>query len=189
MYMFMARQDIPGRGKRAARAAVLEKAAEVADSDIAVRARAVVDEVKRMYAELFLARTHIDIHHASVDLLRQFADVSEAKYATGRISQQDVLKAVVELSQLHDDLVVMEERALLAEARMNTLLDRPPDAPIGPVGAPHERVILPASAELQRMAIARQPELEIYRNGMESNAQRSELVKLGIPDVARTPAS
>ncbi|MBI2829257.1 MAG: TolC family protein [Acidobacteria bacterium] len=159
MYMFTAGQDIPGRGKRRARAAVLEKEAEVTESEIAVRARDVVDEVKRVYAALFLARTHIDIHLASVDLLRQFADISEAKYTTGRISQQDVLKAVVELSKLHDDLVMMDERARLAEAQLNTLLDRPPDAPIGPVGAPHERVILPASSALQRMALERQPEL------------------------------
>ncbi|MBI3047362.1 MAG: TolC family protein [Acidobacteria bacterium] len=159
MYMFTAGQDIPGRGKRRARAAVLEKEAEVAESEIAVRAREVIDEVKRVYAELFLARTEIDIHLATVDLLRQFADISTAKYSAGRISQQDVLKAVVELSKVHDDLVVMDQRARIAEAQLNTLLDRPPDAPIGPLGAPHERVVLPASAELQRMALERQPEL------------------------------
>ena len=159
MIMFTAGQDIPGRGKRGARAAVLEKQADVAESEIAVRAREVIDDVKRVYADLFLARTHIDIHLASVDLLRQFADISEAKYVTGRISQQDVLKAVVELSKLHDDLVMMDERALLAEARLNTLLDRPPGASIGPVGAAQERVILPASADFQRMALESQPEL------------------------------
>jgi cobalt-zinc-cadmium efflux system outer membrane protein len=159
MYMFTAGQDIPGRGKRRARAAVLEKEAAVAESDIAVRARQVVDDVKRAYADLFLARTHIDIHLASVDLLRQFADITEAKYTTGRISQQDVLKAVVEISQLHEDLVMMEERAHIAQAQLNTLLDRPPDAAIGPVGAPHERVVLPAASALQRLALERQPEL------------------------------
>ena len=159
MIMLTAGQDIPGRGKRRARAAVLEKDADVAESEIAVRARAVVDEVKRVYVDLFLARREIDINLASVDLLRQFADVSEAKYVTGRISQQDVLKAVVEISKLHDDLVMLDERARLAEAWLNTLLDRPPDAPIGAVGAPHERVVLPASSELQQMALERQPEL------------------------------
>lgn len=159
MYMFTAGQDIPGRGKRRARAAVLEKKAAVAESEIAVRARQVVDDVKRAYADLFLARTHIDIHLASVDLLRQFADVTEAKYTTGRISQQDVLKAVVEISQLHEDLVMMEERAHIAQAQLNTLLDRSPEAPIGPIGAPHERVVLPAASELQRMALEQQPEL------------------------------
>lgn len=159
MYMFTASQGFPGRGKRRARAVVLAKDAAVAESDIAVRARDVIDAVKRAYADLFLARTHIDIHLASVDLLRQFADVTEAKYTTGRISQQDVLKAIVELSTLHDDLVVMDERARIAEARLNALLDRPPDAPIGAIGAPHERVVLLTSSELQRMALERQPEL------------------------------
>lgn len=159
MLMFTAGQDIPGRGKRSARAAVMEREAAVAESEIAVRARDVVEEVKRVYADLFLARTHIDIHLANVDLLRQFADISAAKYATGGSSQQDVLKAVVELSKLHDDLIMMDERARLAEAELNTLLDRPPDAPIGPIGAPHERVILPASAELQRIALEQHPEL------------------------------
>lgn len=161
MYMLTAGQDIPGRGKRRARAAVMERDAEIAESEIGVRARAVVNEVKRAYAELFLARTHIDIHLAGVDLLRQFADVSEAKYATGRISQQDVLKAVVEISKLHDDLVMMEERARLAEAQLNTLIGRPPDSTVGPVGAPHERVALPAASELQRLALERQPELRL----------------------------
>ncbi|OFW06220.1 MAG: hypothetical protein A3I61_18835 [Acidobacteria bacterium RIFCSPLOWO2_02_FULL_68_18] len=159
MYMLTFGQDLPGRGKRRARAAVLDKEADVAAGEIAIRARAVVDEVKRAYAELFLARTHIDIHLASVDLLRQLADISEAKYATGRISQQDVLKAVVELSRVHEDLVMMDERARIAEAQLNTLLDRPPDAPIGPVGRPRERVLLPAAVELQRLALERQPEL------------------------------
>jgi outer membrane protein, heavy metal efflux system len=159
MYMFMVSQDLPGRGKRRARATVLEKEAEVAQGEIAVRAREVVEEVKRVYAELFLARKHIEIHLQTVDLLRQFADAAEAKYTTGRISQQDVLKAVVELSKVHDDLVMMDQGARLAEARLNTLLDRPPDAPIGPVGAPHERMLLPASSELQRIAVERHPEL------------------------------
>ncbi|MBI2185691.1 MAG: TolC family protein [Acidobacteria bacterium] len=161
MYMLTIGQEIPGRGKRGARAAVVEKDAEIAEGEITVRARAVVNEVKRTYADLFLARTHIDIHLASVDLLRQFADVSEAKYATGRISQQDVLKAVVEISKLHDDLVMMEERARLAEAQLDTLLGRPPDAAIGPVGAPYERVALPAASELQRLALGRHPELRV----------------------------
>ena len=159
MYMFTAGQDIPGRGKRRARAEILEKEAAIAENDIAVHARDVLDNVKRAYADLFLARKHIDIHLASVDLLRQFADVSEAKYRTGRISQQNVLKAIVELSRLHDDLVVMDERAQIAEAQLNTLLDRPPDAPIGALGEPHERILLPASSELQRIALERQPEL------------------------------
>lgn len=159
MYMFTVGQDIPGRGKRGLRAAVAEKDSALAENDIAVRAREVVDQVRRAYAELFLNRKAIEIHHDNVDLMRQFADISSVKYAAGRISQGDVLKAVVELSMLQDGLVQLHERADRAEARLNTLLDRDPGAPIGPLAEPRERVLLPPPAELQRLALERQPEL------------------------------
>ena len=167
MYMFTVGQDLPGRGKRRLRAAVAEKDVELAETEIAVQAREVIDKVKRTYAELFLTRKEIDVYLANLDLLRQFADISEAKYRTGRISQQDVLKAVVELSKIHNDLVMLDERALVAEAELNTLLDRPPDAPIGPLGEPRETVALPDASELQRIAFERQPELRAAQLDVE----------------------
>ena len=167
MYMFTFGQDIPGFGKRRLRASVVEKDVALSQNQIAVWAREVVDQVKRTYAELYLSRTAIDIDLASVDLLRQFADISEAKYVTGRISQQDVLKAVVEISKLHEDLVMRDERAQLAEAQLNTLLDRPPAARIGPLGIPRERVLVPGADELQRLALENQPELQTARLEIE----------------------
>jgi outer membrane protein TolC len=160
MYMLGIGQQLPGRGKRLLREQLAERGVEIAASDIAVRARDVVAQVKRAYAELFVTRKDIEIHLESVELLRQFSDISHAKYATGRISQQDVVKAVVELSVLHEDLVMMDERARLAEARLNTLLDRAPDAPIGPLAEPRTEVALPAPAVLQQLAIESQPELK-----------------------------
>ena len=163
MYMFTVGQDVPGRGKRRLRTEVVEKDVEIAQTDIAVRARDVVAQVKRAYAELFVARKDIEIHLESVNLLRQFAEISHARYATGRVSQQDVVKAVVELSTLHDDLVMMDERAQLAEAQLNALLGRAPEAPIGRLGEPRTEVTLSASADLQQRAIESQPELKDAR--------------------------
>lgn len=167
MYMFMVGQDIPGPGKRRLREAVVQKDVELAETDIAVRARHVVDQVKRAYAELFLARKAIEVHHASVDLLRQLADVAQAKYTTGRISQQDVLKAVVELSRVHDHLITLDEQAQLAEAQLNTLFDRPPGAAVGPLAEPRERLLLPSADTLQQLAVEHQPELTMARLGAE----------------------
>ena len=133
MYMFMLGQDLPGRGKRDLRAAVAEKDVALAESDVAIRERQVVNAVRQAYASLFIARKAIDLHLANVDLLRQIADVSQAKYAAGRNSQQDVLKSVVELSKLHNDILLFDEQANVAAARLNVLLgpragnaDRPP---------------------------------------------------------------
>jgi outer membrane protein TolC len=158
--MFMVGQELPGRGKRALRAAVAEKDVGLAQTDVTIRTRQLVNEVKQAYAMLFIARKATEVHLASVELLRQIADVSQAKYASGRISQQDVLKPVVELSKLHGDLLMFEEQAGIAAARLNILLARAPDAPVGPLTQPTEQTLLPAPTELQRLALDRQPELQ-----------------------------
>jgi cobalt-zinc-cadmium efflux system outer membrane protein len=160
MYMFMVTQDLPGRGKRDLRAAVAEKDVALADADVAVRMRDIVNQVKQAYASLFIARKAIEIHLNSVELLRQITDVSQAKYTTGRISQQDVLKPVVELSRLHTDIIMFDEQARLASARLNVLRNRLPETPIGPLIDPPEQIVLPATADLQRLALDRQPELQ-----------------------------
>jgi outer membrane protein, heavy metal efflux system len=167
MYMFTMQQELPGRGKRELRVAAAEKNVELASSEIAVRARDVIKEVARAYADLAVARRAIDIHLSSVELLRQFADASSITYAAGRSPQQDVLKAVVELSKLHEDLVMHEETAETTAARLNTLLDRDPQSPIGPLDEPRDAITLPASEELQRLAVERHPELRVAQLGVE----------------------
>jgi outer membrane protein, heavy metal efflux system len=139
---------------------VAEKDIGLAQTDVTIRTRQVVNEVKQAYALLFIARKATDVHLASVELLRQIADVSQTKYATGRISQQDVLKPVVELSKLHADLLMFEEQAGIAAARLNVLLARAPDAPIGPLTEPTELTLIPVPTELQRLALEHQPELQ-----------------------------
>jgi outer membrane protein TolC len=167
MYMFLATQDLPGRGKRELRAAVAEKDVALAQNDVDARARHVFNDVKQAYAELYVSRKAIEIHLASVDVLRQFADISQAKYTTGPISQQDVLKAVVEVSRLHGDIIVLDQQTQIATAKLNTLLDRPTDAPIGPLGEPHEQTLLPPIADLQRQALEQQPEIQGARLAVE----------------------
>ena len=167
MYMFLLGQDFPGRGKRDLKAAVAEKDVALAETDVALRGRQIASQIKQAYAALFIARKAVDVHLASVDLLRQIADVSQVKYATGRISQQDVLKPVVELSKLHEDIITFDEQANLATARLNNLLDRSPETPIGPLVEPREEALRPAAADLQRMAIDRQPELQRARLEIE----------------------
>ena len=167
MYMFTIQQELPGRGKRDLRAAVAQKDVDLASADLAVRAREVVKDVMRAYADLSIVRRATEIHLASVDTLRQFADASTLKYTAGRSSQQDVLKAVVELSRVHEDLVMHEETAAMATARLNTLLDRDPQTPIGPLDEPRADITVPSTEDLQRLALERQPELRTAQLGVE----------------------
>jgi cobalt-zinc-cadmium efflux system outer membrane protein len=167
MYMFMFGQDLPGRGKRDLRAAVAEKDVALAESDVTIRERQVVNAVRQAYAALFIARKAIDLHLANVDLLRQIADVSQARYAAGRNSQQDILKSVGELSKLHNDILLFNEQANIATARLNVLLDRAPESAIGPLLEPSAQALRAAPADFQRLAIDRQPEFQRARLEIE----------------------
>lgn len=167
MYMLMVGQELPGRGKRDLRAAIAEKDVALAESDVTVRARQIVDDVKQAYTALFVARCAVDVHLASVGLLRQIADVSQLKYTTGRISQQNVLKPVVELSKLHNDILMLDEQAGIATARLNILLDRAPDAPIGVLVDTDVTMSLPDTQTLQQLAVDHEPELQRARLEIE----------------------
>lgn len=176
MFMFMVTQDLPGRGKRQLRSAVAEKDVALAESDLVVRARDVVNQIKQAYASLYIARKAIQVNLDSVELLRQIADVSQAKYTTGRISQQDVLKPVLEVSRLHNDIISFDEQAQLAAARLNVLLNRAPETAIGPLVEPREEIVLPQTADLQRAALERQPELQ--RAKLEVERAEAELASV-----------
>ena len=159
--------------------AVAAKDIALADVDVTIRSRQIVNEIKQAYTALFLARKASEVHLASVDLLREIADAAQARYASGRTSQQDVLKPVVELSKLHGDVIMHDQEAGMAVARLNVLLNRPPETPIGPLDEPQDEALLPASADLQQLAIAHQPELqrarlEIERSDAELASARLE---------------
>jgi outer membrane protein, heavy metal efflux system len=158
-YMFEAQQAIPGRGKRALRERLRAAEVEAGAAAIPVRARDIVRDVKQTYAEIFVARKAVAVTRETVDLLRQIAEGTQVRYAAGRGSQQDILKAVVEITRLHEEQVMFVEQARMAEARLNTLLGRDPGLPVGTLAEPQEEVALPPVADLLRLAIERQPEL------------------------------
>jgi outer membrane protein TolC len=170
MYMFTLRQDIPGPGKRRLREAAAAKDSERAANDIAIDARRVVDDVRSAYAELAVSREAVVIQQRSLDLLRQVADFATSRYAAAQAGQQEPLKAAVEISKLHADLVSLDERAQLAGARLNVLMGRAPGAPLPDLTRPPGDDPLPSESELEQRALDRHPELR----GAQLEIERAE---------------
>jgi outer membrane protein, heavy metal efflux system len=176
-YMFMAEQRIPGRGKRALRERLVAADVEAGAASIPVRARDVVADITRTYADLFVARKAVEISQETIALLRQIADATQVRYAAGRSGQQDVLKTVVEITRLHEEELMLVEQARMAEARLNTLLGRAPSTPIGALAEPLEEARLAPVAELQALAIERQPELAMARAEIARAEAAAEVVR------------
>lgn len=157
--MVMASQQLPGRGKRALRVRLAERRAGVTRAAVAVREQEIATEVKQAWADALLGRRTAETLRRTADLLRQLADVASAKYAAGRLAQQDVLKALVERSMLEEQVVMANEQVRLATVRLNALLGRPPGDPFDIATDAAGEAALPAAADLERLALERQPEL------------------------------
>ena len=130
-------QEIPFPGKLKLRGQMADREAEAAWWEYEDMRRRVVAEVKAAYYDYFYYDKAIAITLKNKDLLDKLARIAEVRYQVGKGIQQDVLKAQVELSRLRQRLTVLEQQKETARARLNTLLDRAPECPLGPA-APFE---------------------------------------------------
>ena len=159
MYMLSVSQEFPGRGKRALRAAVLQTDVAAVGARIESRTRELDLEVRAAYLELTAARGALDIQTSAVPLLRQAVAASEARYELGSSSQSDVLAGAVLVSKMSGELIELDEGHQLARARLNTLMLREPEAPIGPLEDLLEPPPLLAFEALERLALEDHPDL------------------------------
>lgn len=157
MYMFMAEQDVPGRGKRAARVLVAEREARMSQAQIAVRANEIVNDVKQAYVELLLARATAALYDQQTPVLREMADAATLRYASGHAGQHDTVKSVVELGRLQADAVEWRERARTAEARLAILIGDFSGEQL-PSLAPADAIV-PVASGAEATAIERHPDV------------------------------
>src|SRR6266511_2918933 len=103
--------------------------------------------------------------------------VAEASYAVGKVIQQDVLKARGEISKLTEQLTMLEQRRQVAEARLNSLLFREPETPVGRAEEIRPRDFTYSLAELNEMALTSYPALKAQRRRIDREQYGVELAK------------
>ena len=125
-----ASQGIPYPGKLKLRGEIADREAEAAWWDYEAARRKLVADVKSAYYDYFAASKAVEITQKNKDLLQKLSKIAEARYRVGKGVQQDVLRSQVEISLLLQRLTVFEQQQRTAQARLNTLLFRDPDAPL-----------------------------------------------------------
>ena len=170
-------QSFPFPGKLALKGDVASRSAAITEQAVHAKERELVARLKQAYYELFLAQKAVQIHQEQVELLRQLVESTNAKFRTGKGSQADVLKAQVELSVLHQQLPVLEQRRETAQAMLNTLLDRDLTAPLGLAQEPSQRPLDKSLDDLQRLASTASPELKAAELAVERNEQSHALAQ------------
>lgn len=126
-----AMQDVPYPGKLALRGRIAQKDVEAEKWNLEAARRQVRAEVKSAYFELWSVNQEIATEQRNKDLLDKLARIAEEKYKVGKGLQQDALRAQLEVSRILQTLTILNQRQRSMVARLNTLLLRPPDTPIG----------------------------------------------------------
>jgi len=157
--IFKLSQKIPFPGKLRLKGEIASKDAEKAEAELKAVEIDTVAQVKKAYYALWLVYRNLEVYRRDQELVTQFARIVEQKYALGQVSQPDVLRAQVERTRLIN-WVTTETLALgKAQARLNALLSRPPEAPLGAPQDPPAPALPYSMAELEKLTLGIRPEL------------------------------
>jgi len=125
------RQEFPARGTRDRRSAVAEREADRQGFGFEATRVELAAAVRRAYYELYFAARSQEIHHEHLALVRELSTAAEELYATAQVPQENVLRWLVELSELFGQLADVESRIGIATPSLNRLLHRPATSPVG----------------------------------------------------------
>jgi len=160
-------QEIPFPTKLFLRAKIASQLAKIASQAYQAKEREVFAQVKSAYEELLLIYRSIEITKENKGVLNQLSKVATSRYAANKISQADVLKAQVELAKIESELIILEQKRLVAQARLNVLLNRDPGKELGlPAGGGPIRLARSLD-ELYALAKDNNPELKAFQFGIE----------------------
>jgi outer membrane protein, heavy metal efflux system len=173
----MASQKIPFYGKLRLKGEVAKSEAKVFGERYRTLEREVIAKAKSAFYELFWVHKSINIDEENKGLLQRFVKIAEVKYATAKATQQDVLKAQVELSRIVNELITLEQLKETAIARINTLLNRHPDAPLGTPEEIDTTELSVSLEDLYEKAKEISPELSILKYRIERDKAAYELAK------------
>lgn len=173
-----ASQQVPWTGKLAQRAAIAEADVNVARAQLAAKELEVVEQVKRAYFELYFIQRSIAITERDRELMGTFARIADAKYRTATASQQDVLRAQVEVSVLDNDLIRLRQQRETAQARLARLLHISPDTAVAAFDKLRPEQVPRDLEWLYGRAVAARPELHAQLAAILRDREMVDLVRL-----------
>lgn len=179
-----ASQKVPFPGKLRLQGAQAEAETEIARAWLAATELQVIADVKHAYFALYFVQQAIRITEEDRRLLEDLTKVAESKYKAGNTSQQDVLRAQVEVSLVDKELVDLRQQLASVQAELARLLHISPDTD---VRALEELPVQDTPQDLQRLyelAIRNRPELQAKLAAVLRDRRSLDLARMKyFPDV------
>ena len=177
-------QKFPWPGKLDLRAQVAQAQLEAAQAELVATQLSVIERVKRAYFELYFVQQAIRITEENRKLMEQLLKIADARYRNNQVSQQDVLRAELELSNIDRELIAWRQRLESTRARLAQLMHIDPETPLVAAGKLPPEAIPQDMDQLFRLALARRPELHAQLARIRQGRRQVDLAELDyLPDV------
>ncbi len=117
-------QMLPFFGKLDIKGQIALKEADSALQMYRAEERKLREKVVKAYYEYLLAYLERKIHNEHVELHQEHVRIADIKYKTGKGIQQDVVRSQLELTMLHNDVIIIDQKIESARTMLNSLLNR-----------------------------------------------------------------
>ena len=170
-------QKIPFPGKLRLRGKVATETAAMEKRVVDDKVQEIIEGVKLAYYDLYLIYKSIEINDENRNLLQNFTKIAESRYSVGKVSQRDVLAAMVELSKIVNEITVLKLKKSSAEAQLNNLLNRDTGRALGrPMDFEKHKLAFNLS-DLDKIALENRPMLLRSSHAVKKNRYNLELKK------------
>jgi len=170
-------QKIPFFGKLSLKGKIAERGASVQEAEFNRIKAEIILKVKMSFFSLYWLDKVIRITQEEKEVLQRLARIARKKYEAGQVSQQDVLKAMLEISRVEEKILILKQRRKAVAAELNSLLNRAEDSFLGEV---EELEMAPLGIDLKRLysiAEKKRPELKKAEQLIEKNRESLKLAK------------
>jgi outer membrane protein TolC len=181
---FVVKQMIPFPGKLSTRGNAARKQAELLSENAREMRLKVVSDLRKAYYDYYLAHRSTQILEETKDLMKSLQRIAEARYSTGQGSQQDVLRAQLEVSMLLDRIAEQEQKKESRAADINALVGRDPLAPLGRPADVFPTSLTMTQEEMSSMALSHSPMLAAKQRMVEQSEFELSMSKREyLPDI------
>ena len=171
-------QAFPYPGTLDAAGQVVKKAVEIERVKHEQVIRDLIVELKLSYHELAYLQRAVELTRQNHELIASILAIATTRYAEGKVTLNDVLKAQSQLAQLEYDLLLLEELQRVEHANINGILSVPSTTPLGatmPVAYEPLDVVL---ADIEKQALSKRQELRIAELTIEKATKGIALAEL-----------
>lgn len=171
-------QVIPFPGTLSQKGRVLEAEVTISRLKVDKTVKAIVTEVSSSFYELVYIQKAIDVARANLDLNQKMLEISQNAYADDKALFYDVSKARAQTAQIQYDSLLLQELEKTEKTKLNTLLNRPPNAALGHAAGPLPQKVVYSLDEVYDLAMLHQEDILMAEEQVHKSEQAIQLTRL-----------